>query len=79
MTLTDESSMPFGKHKGTEMANVPASYLLWLYGQYNQQKPFGEASIAVKDYILDNLDALKKEAVKANAWKNCDATESDLY
>lgn len=28
--LTDNSPMPWGKHKGTAMANVPAHYLLWL-------------------------------------------------
>lgn len=29
--LTDESKMPYGVHKDKNMADVPASYLLWLY------------------------------------------------
>ena len=53
--FNDESIMPFGKFKGIKMANVPASYLLWLYAngtnlQYN-----------LKNYIEENLDALKSE------------------
>jgi uncharacterized protein (DUF3820 family) len=27
--MTDESLMPWGKHKGEKMANVPPEYLLW--------------------------------------------------
>jgi len=33
MKLTDESPMPFGKYKGEKMANVPASYLKWIYDE----------------------------------------------
>ena len=28
--LEDDSPMPFGKHKGELLEDVPASYLLWL-------------------------------------------------
>ena len=47
--------MPFGRHKGKAMINVPAKYLLWLYNE-------GCNHEAVKRYILENLDALNKEA-----------------
>lgn len=30
---TDNTRMPFGKHAGTPLADVPASYLLWFYEQ----------------------------------------------
>lgn len=53
--LTDNSLMPFGKHKGTAMANVPASYLLWL--KNNVEK----VDSAVLEYINDNLDVLRNE------------------
>lgn len=45
-TLKDDSLMPFGIHKGTKMANVPADYLLEIVdkGYCNQQ---------VKDYVED--------------------------
>lgn len=59
--LTDESPMPFGKHRGKAMANVPAKYLLWLWDQNQGQKPFGEDSKSVQLYISQNLDALKLE------------------
>ena len=52
--LTDESLMPFGKHKNIKMADVPAGYLLWLYD--NDLKD-GD----VKTYIEDNMDVLKSE------------------
>ncbi|NDV94841.1 hypothetical protein D0T84_07905 [Dysgonomonas sp. 521] len=52
--LSDESLMPFGKYKGKEMANVPASYLIWIYDN-NKCTP------DVANYIEDNMDALKLE------------------
>lgn len=62
MALTDESIMPFGKHKGKEMANVPASYLLWIYDEWTLPNPrFGFVHQEVKAYIEVNLDVLKKE------------------
>lgn len=30
---TDATVMPWGKHKGTKIGELPASYLLWLYEQ----------------------------------------------
>ena len=55
--LTDKSPMPFGKHKGVEMANVPADYLIWLY---ENEKCTDE----VREYIEDNMDVLKIEVRK---------------
>ena len=54
--MTDESIMPFGKHKGKRMADVPASYLhyLWTNGMSEEK---GD----VANYIRENLDALKME------------------
>ena len=60
--LSDGSSMPFGKYKGTAMANVPASYIMWVYGSVSRTY----ASADVLDYIKDNLDALALEAKKQN-------------
>lgn len=54
--LTDLSPMPFGKHKGKAMQDVPASYLhyLWTNG-------LKEESSSVAMYIRQNLNALKQE------------------
>jgi uncharacterized protein (DUF3820 family) len=55
--LTDSSIMPFGKHKGVKMANVPASYLLWLLEN-------DKCSESVKEYIIENKLALELEVEK---------------
>lgn len=52
--LTDEDIMPFGKHKGKRMADVPASYLAWLRGQNCENR-------AVMGYIENSWEAIKKE------------------
>ncbi|MBK3516685.1 putative quorum-sensing-regulated virulence factor [Carboxylicivirga marina] len=54
----DNDEMPFGKHRGTKMANVPAQYLKYIYDE-------GIVSIKrwndVYWYIRDNMDAIEKE------------------
>ena len=56
--LTDDDKMPFGKHKGMAMKNVPATYLLWLYGEMEAKK---QSQGPVFLYIKDNLKVLEKE------------------
>lgn len=53
--LTDESPMPWGKHKGKPMKDVPIDYLNWLWWQG------GYLSDPVFAYIQRNLPALRKE------------------
>lgn len=55
--LQDTDPMPFGKHKGIPMQDVPASYLHWLWA--NGKKEDKQCSVA--DYIRRNITALKKE------------------
>lgn len=52
--LTDTCPMPWGKHKGKRMIDVPAAYLLWLHTE-------GKANGDVAAYIDDNMDVLLKE------------------
>lgn len=57
--MTDQDPMPFGKYSKEPdgpktMAEVPASYLLWLRDQ-------GCSHPQVKEYIEENLTALYKE------------------
>ena len=59
MKLTDESLMPLGKYKGEKMANVPASYLIWLYDE-------NKCNRNVREYIEDNLDVIQEE-IKRNS------------
>lgn len=64
--LNDESPMPFGKHRGIKMANVPAEYLLWLYDQIKNYAPnkMALSQKDVKEYVEDNIDVLKQELKK---------------
>ncbi len=55
MAITDESKMPWGKHKGEMMINVPAQYLLWLYDN-------NKCSLEIREYINKNMEVLLKEA-----------------
>ena len=55
--LDDTDPMPFGKHAGTTMQNVPASYLHYLWT--NGMKEDMTSNVA--EYIRDNLAALKYE------------------
>ncbi len=55
--LTDNDPMPFGKHEGEAMLNVPASYLLWL----SKQDWVEEKYPLVWAYIEDNYDILQLE------------------
>ena len=56
--MSDDSLMPFGKHKGKKLIYVPASYLHWLWtnGLKSQAK-----TDPLAQYIEENLDALKEE------------------
>ena len=54
--LEDTDIMPFGKHKGQPMADVPVKYLHWLWHESNR-----EAKTPVGDYIKRNIDVLKTE------------------
>lgn len=55
--LKDLDPMPFGKHKGVPMQDVPARYLhyLWINGKEKDR------DCPVADYIRRNRDALEKE------------------
>ena len=52
--MDDESIMPWGKHQGLKMANVPSSYLRYIFDK-------GWCGGAVKAYIRKNLDAIDKD------------------
>lgn len=60
--ITDDSEMPFGKYKGQRLADVPDSYLLWLYER-------GIGNGPLKQYIEENLDAIKENAKRDSQWQ----------
>ena len=52
--MNDESIMPFGQYKGEKMANVPSSYLLWLYEN-------NRGTREIQEYVKENLDVIKSD------------------
>lgn len=54
--FTDESVMPFGKHRGTKLGDVDASYLLWLLNELRD-----EERIKLFVYLQENEKALQSE------------------
>ena len=52
--------MPFGKHKGKLLSQVPPDYLLWLHSEFRLQEK--DLDPKVKAYIEANLEALHEEA-----------------
>lgn len=61
--LRDTDPMPFGKYQGTAMANVPDSYLLWLYRKYQEDIKSGKEirgdshrlMLYIEDFGVENL------------------------
>lgn len=54
--MTDESLMPFGKHEGKRLVDVPAGYFLWLAKQ-----EWLEDWPSLYDYVEDNLHVFEHE------------------
>ena len=62
--VTDDTRFPFGKYKGTPMADVPASYLLWLEKKPWMEQKFGNFI----EYIRLHMEQLQQETARANQW-----------
>lgn len=55
--MNEESIMPWGKHIGKKMKNIPAAYFLFLY-----DKNYLTGAQDVLKYITDRLPDLRKRA-----------------
>ena len=55
--MEDSDLMPFGKHKGDRLDQVPARYLLWL----DEQPGFRKRTPTLAEYIRRNRSVLEKE------------------
>ena len=62
--MDDESLMPFGRHKGSKLKDVPDDYLLFLH-----QAGINPKYYELEEYIKENLDAIKAN-VNKNRWYN---------
>lgn len=52
--MNDNTPMPFGKHEGVALANVPPSYLIFIYDTH-------KCSGDLRKYIHDNYADLQAE------------------
>lgn len=53
---TDDSLMPFGKHKGKRLGDVPADYLLFMWDKGVHE----ERGRSLHEYIKKNFRQLEK-------------------
>lgn len=60
--LSDLDRMPFGKHKGECMQDIPPGYLKWLYNNI-RENGVSASNQMVFNYIHNSRDALKMEGV----------------
>lgn len=58
-TLTDDSIMPFGMHKGKMVCEVPDSYMFWYWTQTDGEHRTETCPIAA--YIKRNLSAFERD------------------
>ena len=58
--LSGEDRMPFGKHKGEKLEDIPAQYFLWLH----EQDWFARKYPEVEKYIDNCMDVLEQEATE---------------
>lgn len=65
--MKDTDLMPFGKHKGEKMANVPASWLVWFWDE-TSKKDFNVLRDEAKEvlYYINcyGIENLKREVKK---------------
>ncbi len=59
--LTDETTMPWGKHKDVALEDVPASYLFWLEDQIRRRNNNDSFRSGLLVYIEENRDVLNQE------------------
>jgi hypothetical protein len=74
--MTDKSIMPFGKHAGKKLEQVPASYLLWFDEQdWSHKYPKLEAYVAKHRELLEDQVQEGDECVSFDA----DCGDEDPY
>ena len=59
--LTDETTMPWGKYKGSALEDVPASYLFWLENKIREDNNPDAFRSGLLVYIEENRDILNQE------------------
>lgn len=60
--LTDETIMPWGRHKGEKLEDVPAGYLLWLDSENRYPKDRTDFTNGLLVYVEENREVLEKQS-----------------
>jgi hypothetical protein len=72
----DTDAMPFGKHKGEPMQDVPARYLRWLWTE-GEIKDYSK-TIPEHDIDKQRLWILEKVKLANYIWNSREALEQEL-
>ena len=58
----DDDEITFGKYNGTQMKDVPASYLLWLWNSGMWRETLSNRIDPCRLYIIKNFSALEMDS-----------------
>lgn len=56
-----EMEMPFGKYAGYPMSEVPVGYTVWLLEKLKKDKPDGDTSDPVLQWLIENVSSVDVE------------------
>lgn len=71
--------MPFGKHAGKYVHDVPLDYLYWLFDQKGMAKKLGARLYDRIEELLEDYDPVVSELEREYVDEDCDATDLDIY
>jgi len=62
------ATMPFGKHQGQLLLNVPERYLIWLNGQDKVSGKLKNQLIIMAEIKLNGLEGVLKPLIKPHSY-----------
>lgn len=57
------TKMPFGKHQGRYLVDLPEPYVVWLVGNALPEGPLGKQLLEIYEIKVNGLEALLKPLV----------------
>jgi len=62
------TTMPFGKHQGQLLVNIPERYLIWLNGQDKVSGKLKNQLILMADIKLNGLEGILKPLIRKKSY-----------
>ena len=59
--MPEETKMPFDKHKGLPLSDLPVKYLDWLIGQNWFVEKFGDLKTEIEEYLENDAEWQRME------------------